>query len=60
MPQWSNRQTYPSIISLQQSLIPYGHTLNSEHVLIQHSNPYKVSWVRLLSDLMKCSVEHES
>ena len=34
--------------------------LNSEHVLTQHSNQYKVSCLRLFSDLMKCSVEHES
>ena len=60
MPQWSIRHTYPSIISLQQPLIPHGHALNSEHALIQHSNPYKVSCLRLFSDLMKCSVEHET
>ena len=60
MPQQSIRYTYPSINSLQQSLIPYGPALNSEHALIQHSNPYKVSCLRLFSDLMKCSVEHES
>ena len=40
------------IISLQQS--PW-HALNSEHALTHHSNPYKVSCLRLFSDLMKCS-----
>ena len=54
------RLTHPSIISLQQSLVSIRHALNSEHVLLQHSNPYKLSYVRLSSDLMKCSVEHES
>ena len=34
--------------------------MNSEHALTQDSNPYKVSCLRLSSDLMKCSVEHES
>ena len=52
MYQWSNRQTYPIIISLQKS--PW-HALNSEHVLTHHSNPYKVSCLRLFSGLMKCS-----
>ena len=52
MYQWSNRQTYPIIISLQQS--PW-HALNSEHALTHHSNPYKVSCLRLFSDLMECS-----
>ena len=52
MYQQSNRQTYPIIISLPPS--PW-HALNSEHVLTHHSNPYKVSCLRLFSDLMKCS-----
>ena len=54
------RLSHPSIFSLQQSLVSIRHALNSEHVLIQHSMPYKCSNVRWFSDLMKCSVEHES
>ena len=36
------------------------HAMNSEHALAQHSNPYKVSWLSLFSDLMKCSVSMEA
>ena len=52
--------TYPIIIGLQQSLVFIRHALNSEHALIMHSNTYKHSNAWLFSDLMKCSVEHES
>ena len=52
--------TYPIIIGLQQSLVFIRHALNSERVLIMHNNTYKHSNARLLSDLIKCSVEHES